>query len=181
MFTGRAGRPGTTNGGGDEPTVDDWEGRTGSEAESIEEEEGEENTKELPEYEAGQENPSAGSGQLDLILESISALASSVALLQVQGDRERRIPQQGARRAATLRRELTQFRQAGATRKRQTTGIFPPAPTRAVPTAPAQTFHPSPALTPVNHTCKKMDGVVATSPEPRVPGFPAIFSILEYR
>ena len=87
MFTGQAGRPNTIDGEGDELMIDDWEGRSGSEAEACEEEEEEGGTQEFPKDESGQEMPSAGSGQLDQILEIISALASSAALLQVQADR----------------------------------------------------------------------------------------------
>ena len=47
---------------------------------------------ELPEDEVVQETPGTGSGQMDQILENISALASSIALLQVQADREQRLP-----------------------------------------------------------------------------------------
>ena len=82
-------------------------------SEGYEEEDEEGDAQDFPEEEAGQETPSAGSGQLDQILESISALVSSVALLQVQSDRERLLPQRGAQEAAALRRALTQAHQAG--------------------------------------------------------------------
>ena len=72
--------------------------------------------------EAGQEAPGAGSGQLDQIMESISALASSVAILQFQADREQRLPHKGASKADTLRRAQT----------RQARVIFPPDPTPSV-------------------------------------------------
>ena len=103
---------------------------------------------ELPSDEAGQETPGTGSSQINQILESINALASSVAPLHVQADIERRLPQQGARKAATLRRAPTQARRADTIGTRKTRGILTPAPTAAVPTSPAQTFQPAPALTP---------------------------------
>ena len=43
-------------------------------------------SQEFPEEEAGQEMPSAGYGQIDQILESISALASSTVLLKAQAN-----------------------------------------------------------------------------------------------
>ena len=107
MFTGRAGRPDIIDGGGDKPKVVNWEGRTISESKANEEEEEEEYIQELPEYKAGKKAPGVGSGQLDQIMNSISALAPSVSLLQVQVDRERQLPQQGARKAATLRQAPT--------------------------------------------------------------------------
>ena len=88
MFTGRAGRPYTINEGGDGPIVDDWEEGTGSEGEADKEKEKEEEIQEFSADEEGQETPGAGSGQLYQILESTSAIFSSVALLQVQEDRE---------------------------------------------------------------------------------------------
>ena len=63
-----------------------------------------------------------------------------------------------------------------------TTGTrLPPALLPAFPIAPAQaqTFQPALTRTPVQHTCKTMAGVAATSPNPSVPGFPGIFSLLE--
>ena len=88
IFTGRAGRPDTIDGGGEEATIDDWERISRSEAEAYKEEYEEEYPQDFPEDEVGQETPSSGSSQLDQILASISALASSVALLQAQADRE---------------------------------------------------------------------------------------------
>ena len=52
---------------------------------------------------AGQEEPGTGSSQIDQILESISTMASSVSILQVQSDREPRLPQQRMRHMALLR------------------------------------------------------------------------------
>ena len=49
MFTGRAGRPDTVDGGGEEATIDNWEGRLVSEAEAYEEED----LQEFQEEEAG--------------------------------------------------------------------------------------------------------------------------------
>ena len=171
MFTSRAGRPNTVGGGGDKATIDDWEGRSGSESNSYKEEDEEEDPQEFIEEEAGQEIPSAGSGQLDQILERISALASAVALLQVQADQKRRLPQQGAQKSATLRR--------APTGTPITRGAFPPTSTPAIPTAPTQTFQPTPALTPVHRICDTMAGVAETTPDPSVPGFPGIFALLE--
>ena len=79
-----------------------------------------------------------------------------------------------------LRRAPTQARQAGATGTPRTRETFPPASTQAIPAAPAQTFQPTPVLTPVNHTCETMDGVAATAPETSVPGFLGISALLEY-
>ena len=107
MLTGWAGRPNTVGGGGEEATIDDWEGRSGSGAEVYKEEDEEGDLQEFPEEEAGKETPSAGSGQLDQILESISAQASSVAFLQVQADRELRMTQRGVQKVAALRRAPT--------------------------------------------------------------------------
>ena len=136
---------------------------------------------EFPEEEAGKETSGTGYVQLGQILKSISAMASSISLLQVQVDRELQLSHPGERKAATLRRASTQAHQAGATGTRHTTGIFPPTPTPPVPINPEQTFQPAPALTPVHRTCETVSGVVATAPEPRFPGFPAIFSLLEDR
>ena len=107
------------------------------EAKVYKEEDKEEDPQEFPEDEAGQENPSAGSGQLDQILESIRAMTYSVGLLQVKADREQQLPQQGAQKAATLRRAPAQARQAGATGTPRTRVTFPTAPTLAFPTAPS--------------------------------------------
>ena len=87
IFTGRAGRPDTLGGREEEEAkIVNWEERSGSGAEVYEEEDEEGGSQEFPEEEAWQETPSAGSGQLDHIFESISALAFSAALLQVQAD-----------------------------------------------------------------------------------------------
>ena len=99
--------------------VEDWDEGTGSEAGSNKEEEEEEDIQEFPAGKAGQEKLGAGSGQLDQILDSISALTSSVALLQVQADIEQQLPQQGARKATTPRQAPMQARQADTTGKRQ--------------------------------------------------------------
>ena len=63
MFTGRSGHPGAIDGGGDDTTVDKWEGRTGSESKANEEEE--EDMQEFLTDEVGQEAPGAESVQLD--------------------------------------------------------------------------------------------------------------------
>ena len=65
-----------------------WKRHPGSEASSEEEEEEEEDVQELLVDKAGQEVPGEGSGQIDQILESIIALASSFTLLQVQVHRK---------------------------------------------------------------------------------------------
>ena len=108
-------------------------------------------------------------------------MAPSVALLQVQADQERRLPQRGAKKGAALRRAPTQDRQAGATRTPRRTAAFPPAQTPAVPIAPTLTFQPDPVLTPVHRICETMAGVSATAPNPRVPRFPGILALLEER
>ena len=74
ISTGRAGRPKKIDGGRDDPMVEDWEEGTGSEDGANKEEEEEEDIQEFPAGKAGQEKLGAGSGQLDQILESISAL-----------------------------------------------------------------------------------------------------------
>ena len=47
MFTIRAGLPDKSDGGGDKPVVDNWEGRTGSEASAKYKEEEEEDTQDF--------------------------------------------------------------------------------------------------------------------------------------
>ena len=137
--------------------------------------------------EAGQEVPGAGSGQIDQILESIIALASSFTLLQVQVDRKNWLPQQMMRYAALIRQAPTQACQAGTTGIRQQGAIkSPPASAPAIPTAPAQargtpTFQSTPTLTPVQRTCNTMAGVSATDPDPGVPGLLVVFTLLEDR
>ena len=96
------GRPDTIK-GGEEPEADKWERHSGSESSAKEREEEEEDVQEFSADKAGQEAPRSGSGWLNQILESISALASSVSLLQVQVDRELRLPQHMMRKADPLR------------------------------------------------------------------------------
>ena len=79
MFNNQAGHPDTIDGGGDEPTIEDWEVISVLEDKADKEEE--EDMQDFPEDEAGQEKLGAGSDQINQILESISALASSVAIL----------------------------------------------------------------------------------------------------
>ena len=69
-----------------------WERHPGSESSTKEEEEEEEDVQEFSADKSVQEAPGSGSGQIDQILDSISTMASSVALLQVQSDRERWMP-----------------------------------------------------------------------------------------
>ena len=142
IFTGQVGRPDSIEGGG-EPDTDAYEGgyqcesHPGSEASAEEEEEEEEDGQELLADEVGQEASGTGSGHIDQTLESISALASSVTLLQVQADREQRLPQQRTRHAAPLRRALTQACQVGtAGTRKQVATTFPPAQAPTFPTAP---------------------------------------------
>ena len=61
---------------------------------------------------------------------------------------------------------------------------FPTAPAPAFPTSLSQargtpTFHPAPSLSPVQCTCDTMSGVPAAALDPRVPGLPGIFILLE--
>ena len=93
MFSSRSGRPETL--GGDEYTNTEyaregsqWERYSGSEASAEVEGEEDEDDQEFLAGKGGQEAPETGSRLLDHILESISALASSVTILQVQADRE---------------------------------------------------------------------------------------------
>ena len=113
--------------------------------------------------EAGQEAPGIGSVQLDQILESTSTLASSVALLQVQLDRERQLPKQRTRPTAPLRRAPMQSHQAGKTGTRQQgSPTFPPAlsqtfgspdfTTAATQARFTPTFQPALTLAQVHHT-----------------------------
>ena len=181
MSNRRAGRPDTVGGGEEEEeaAIDDREGISGSGAEVYEEEDEDGYLQEFINEVAGQETRSAGSGQIDQILDSISALASSVALLQVQADQERRLPQQGAKKGAALRRAPTHPRQAGTTRTQQRRDALLTTPTPFFSTAQALTSQPAPALTLVHCICKTMYGVAATTPNPRVHGFPVIFDLLE--
>ena len=86
MFSGRSGRP-ETIGGDEDPNEADseggyqWESHPSSESSAKEEEEKDKDVQELSADESGQGAPETGSGQLDQILESISNLASSVAIL----------------------------------------------------------------------------------------------------
>ena len=89
-----------------------WEKHPVSEASAKEKEE-EDDVQEFSDDKAGQEAPGPGYGQLDQILEIISALAFSVALLQVQLDRERWLTQQSMRHGPLLRRAPTQACQSG--------------------------------------------------------------------
>ena len=133
----------------------------------------------------GQKAPGAGSGQFNQILESISTLESYVAFLRFQSNREQRLPQQRTSKAAPLRQAPTQAHQAGTTSTRQQGApTFPTTPDPAFPTAPAQacsmpTFQPNPNLAPVQRTCDTMAGVAATAPDPSIPSFPVIFTLLE--
>ena len=189
ISTGRLGRPERIK-GGEETKTDpykggsQWERHPVSEA-SDEEEDKEHDVQEFSDDEAGQEAPGPGSGQLNQILEIISALASSVALLKVQLDRERWLTQQSMRHGPPLRRAPTQACQSGTTGTRPQQAItFPTAPSPAFPTAPAQArgtpnFQPAPTLAPVQRTYDTMAGVAARSPDLSVPGFPIIFNLLE--
>ena len=80
MFNSRVGQHETIKWGG-EPEAKELESHPSSEASAKEEGEEEEVDQEFSADEASQEAPGTGSGQLDQILESISALASSIALL----------------------------------------------------------------------------------------------------
>ena len=86
MFSGRVGRPDTIGGNDGTSAVeakgaDPWEQYSGSEdGAGVGVEENKDDQK-LPEFKWGKETPGMGNGKLDQILESISALASSVALL----------------------------------------------------------------------------------------------------
>ena len=158
-----------------------------SEASAEEDDEEEEDGKEFLANKTEQEASGAGSGQLDHILESSSALESSVAFLQVQADIERRLTQQRMRKAYLLRKTPMQVYQVGKTRTRmQQAIIFPPALAPAFPTSQAQvrgtpTFQTAPTLAPVQRTCNTMGGVAATAPSPRITVFPGIFTLLEDR
>ena len=93
MFSGRVGRPLTIR-GGEEPNMAgdkggfQWERYPGSEASAKEEDYEEEDGEEFLADKAGKDAPGTGSGHIEQILESISALASSIALLKVQANRE---------------------------------------------------------------------------------------------
>ena len=114
MFSGRSERP-ETLGGDKDPNAEDakegshpqWERYSGLEASVEGEVEEDKDVQEFPAGEGGQEAPEIGSGQINQILESISALASSINLLQVQADREQRLPQKRTRPADPLRRAPT--------------------------------------------------------------------------
>ena len=129
--------------------------------------------------------PGSGSGQLDQILDSISALVSSVVLLKFQADIEQRLPHQRMRHAAPLRRVPTQALQSGTTGTRnQGANTFSTAPSPAFTTAPSQahgmpTFQPALTLAPVQRTCNTMSGVAATATNPSVYRFLVIFTMIE--
>ena len=111
------------------------------------------------------------------LVRSTSAMVYSAALLQVQADRERRLPQKRTMHAAPLRVGTTGTRQQGAT-------TFPPKPAPVFPTAPAQargtpTFQTALTLAPVQRTCNTMAEVAVTAPNPSVHGFLRIFNLLE--
>ena len=55
------------------------------------------------------------------------------------------------------------------------TPVLPPTPTQAHGTP---TFLPAPTLAQVTHTSETMARVVATAPNPRIPEFPGIFTLL---
>ena len=77
-----------------------------------------------------------GTGHMDQIFDIISALALSIAFLQVQVDRERRMPQKRRRTVAPLRQAPMQARQAGLIRtlRRQGNPTFPTALTQTIST-----------------------------------------------
>ena len=189
MFTGRAGCPKTIE-EGEEPNADAYEGgdqgerHPRSEVSANEEEEEEEDGQEFSANKAEQETPGAGSGHIDQIMDSTTDMASSVALLQVQAGSKRRLPQ-STRKVALLRRAPKQARQSGMTGNRLQQAIkSPPAPAPAFSTTLEQVrvtpnFQPTLTLTPVHRTCDNMAVVAATAPNPSVPRFPGIFTLLE--
>ena len=77
-----------------------------------------------------------------------------------------------------------QARQAGMTGNRLQSITLPPTPAPTLPTAPEQkggtpNFQPALTLALVQRTCDTMARVSATAPDPSVPGFPVIFTLLE--
>ena len=138
MSSGRSGRPEKLRGNKDPNTEDaregsQWERYSGSEASVEGEGEEDEDVQEFLPIKWGQEAPEIRYGQLDQILESISALALSVTILQFQADREQQLPQQGTRSAVLLRRAPKQARLAVQTViRRQGTPTFPPAPSHTL-------------------------------------------------
>ena len=98
MFTGRSGRPDSVWGkedpygmGAEEVEgAEPWETCSGSKdsAEDIEVEDTDKAEQDIPEVSGGKEAPGPGTVDLDRILNSITSIASSVALLQVQVDKE---------------------------------------------------------------------------------------------
>ena len=116
-------------------------------------------------------------GQLDQILESISALALSFAILQVQADREQRLPPQSTPPTAPIRQVPTQACQAGpaGTPRSQGNPTSHPAPiqTVSVPALP-----PAPTQSKVR-TSDTVAGVAATTPDLSVLGFPGVFTFLK--
>ena len=131
------------------------------------------------------EAPGPGSGQLNQILEIVSALASSVAILKFQLDREQWLTKQSMRHGPPHTQAPTQACQSGTNGTRLKQAItFPIAPSPAFPTAPAQArgtpnFQPAPILALVQRTYDTMAGVAARYPEPSVPGFPSISNLIE--
>ena len=89
------------------------------------------------------------------------------------------------RKATLLMRALMKAQKTGTTGTIQHVEItFPPDPAPAFPTTLAQervtpTFQPTPTLAPVQRTCYTMAGVAATEPDPSIPGFLGIFTLLE--
>ena len=94
-----------------------WETYSGHK-DSAKEGEGKDEDKteqEFPDNEGGKEVPGPGTVNLDRILESISSLASSVALLQVQLDKDKGLPPRRTSPMAPLLQQPTQTRKAGKT------------------------------------------------------------------
>ena len=182
IFSCRAGRPDTIRGKKYPSTIKPkragpWDHYSGSEDSAEGREEGDKEGQEFSEVEGGKETPGMGTGKLDHIIESINALALSVSLLQVQADRERRLPPQRTRPAAHLRQVHPQAIKVGltGTPRRQENPTFPPA---LIQTLGNPTFPPTPIQYQVR-TSDTVAGVASTASDLSIPGLPGIFILLK--
>ena len=122
--------------------------------------------------EGGKDAPGPGNFDLDRILAIISALALSVALLQVQKYKKQQMPPQRTRSTELLWKHPTQTRQAGPAQPARVTILQPllPEPTRT------QACQPSPNIILMRET---VAGVEAAASDPILSGFPGVFDLLE--
>ena len=111
---------------------------------------------------------------LNRILDSIQALASSLAMLQVQADCEQHPPSRREREAAALRRQPMQDFPAGPNQRSRA----PIPPTHPLSRTAPQVHHPPQGLAAQRDT---LAGITATVPHPSLDCFPDISTLLEVR